>query len=145
MAKRSGKPTYPLDEQNEIHKLVLRVLARFDGNMTRMGLALGLSQPTVSDWVSQKNTPHHKNVRAMRHLLGEKEAAVRAIVEASQADPFDAMTMAWHYWRSQNRWPDEVLTRARALAENGAVHDPQGWTIRMDELANQVTKRSPKR
>jgi hypothetical protein len=145
MAKSPGKPTSSAAEKKEIHELVMRLLKRFGNNKSAMGRALGLSQPTITAWVKQVNTPHHTHVRAMRKLLGEELQEARDFVDSVQSDTHRSLDAAWNYWASQNRWPIEVLAIARRLADAGAAHDPQGWTIRLDEISLRLASRLLKR
>lgn len=70
MPKRRGKPTLPGDERKRVAEAIdYLVRVRFGDNESALARALGVSQPAVSQWRSDKNAPTLASVRAIATLI----------------------------------------------------------------------------
>jgi len=140
-----GKPTTydNPEERRRVHQAVLTLRKRFDSG-SAMAEALGVSQPTVSTWLSGQVLPTMPHLKKIAKMLGTTEAAIRSDIAASSVG-IGALDVAWRYEEGTGRWPSWALDAAKALERNGETHHPQGWTKRLDEIRDGMTPRGSKR
>lgn len=132
---KGGKPTPRGEEAENIHKAVLEVLERFNGNRTLMAKACQVSQPTVTRWVDGTSVPAVENVDVIAKILGRTADDVRRGLRPIEEGGVQALDVAIFYWAG--KWPADVVAKARKLCDGGERHAAQGWAAKMDELAKR--------
>jgi transcriptional regulator with XRE-family HTH domain len=142
-AKRSGRPGKPTirgAEAEAIRVEIERICRdRFENNRTSMGETIGVSQPTVSDWINGVTVPHLPNLRKLARFSDIIAAELtRGALEVSRG-ALRALDVATAY--HPDKWDEPTIVKAKALEAKGERHSPQGWAAKLDELYRAHGKR----
>lgn len=135
MGKKPGRPTLEGDEAKQVQQDVKKLFAIFKENQSDMARAIGVSQPTVGAWVNGDSIPsQHNQTKILRILQKSTDGLRKSVFDIASGGP-GALDIALLYW--PDRFPEDVIRQARARSAKGETYSPQGWTIRMEEMANQ--------
>ena len=62
-----------------------------DIKQKKIALEIGVSQPTVSDWVNGKKIPEGKNLQKLADLLGVEPSVIIGYIPAASSEDEDVM------------------------------------------------------
>lgn len=129
-----GKPTLTREESARVHEGIAELLGRHPPNRqggpnaSALAKQLGVSQPTVSEWVSKNSSPSLPELEKIAQHLETTELELRK-------GTLGRLEIALSY-HGRDTWPDRVIRRARALADEGLDLTAQEWAGKLDELVN---------
>lgn len=134
--KLGGKPTLPRDEADRVLEHLIELRKRFDSDPA-MAAALGVSQPTVSNWLQGKSSPSTIQLDAIARHFAITEYEMRKGVDRAQQSSLD-VALRYH---GEETWPESAIRQARELQKQGTRMSAQKWADRLTVLANGSTRR----
>ena len=126
LRKTGGKPTLPPDQAERVREALARLRERFPSD-TALARGMGVSQPTVNQWLSGGSAPSLQQLDAIARHFDVTELEIRRGSEG-------ALEIALSY-HGAGRWPQKAVARARDMAARGEERTAQQWAEKLDELA----------
>lgn len=132
-----------LKTANEVYEI------KFKGKpspQAKMGLALGLSQTSVSALLLGRYTPsvevaeqiaHLAGIESLKDLIGEYYVPTQDEEEAAKSEPGFPGLRACVAYHGPGRWPEWVIAAAKAGAFKDDVPAPE-WVKRLDSIAKKL-------
>lgn len=132
MPTKSGRPSLEEDEAERVRDALRRALAlpRFDGNKTKLGEVLDMSQSAIGQILSGKNAPSLQTARAVAKVIGEDVWALLGDRPAPVVRQVEVR---------EDRYP----TRAFVLAGAEATMEHGGWLMEDIERVRSMALEYP--
>ena len=100
-----------------------------------LAIAIGISQPTVSDWVQNKKNPSNENVQKLADYFHVSPLVVRGIESITQNDTHEMTDDDREIWEAREaarRDPERM--KLFMLAKNGTAQDVRQANALVDAL-----------
>lgn len=143
VAKRTGIPGKPTVRDEEQRSNALHAVEEAKGRAgsgAALARALGVSQPTVSAWLSGSSVPTEENRRDLARFLGWREVEILEGVAAAHEGGIRALETALDY-HGPSHWSAHVVAKARKEAASGVKRTAKEWADRLDSLRVNEQKR----
>jgi DNA-binding XRE family transcriptional regulator len=150
------KKQYTAEQEIILHEAALRVYNKhFKGQpkaQIKYGLAIGVSQQTVSKLIVGDYTPSPKiateiavldGKESLEELIGEfpvVEAAPAAATGAVQSEPFENLSTCINFHKSSKHWSSWTIAAARAGFFGNADFAAPEWTKKLDYLEKALER-----
>ncbi len=144
----AGKPVFTEEQHEILHACAVRVWRRFKAEKKTqedMGLALGLSQQSVSDLIKGTYRPGYRPARMLANLDGKKleqllEDFTATDVPVSEGrgevgqPTFVNLDVCIQFYAASKHWSPWTIAAARAGFFGGADFAPPQWSAKLDML-----------